>query len=533
MLAFWAAVLVLPAVVVHRRHVAREMARLPPAIVREPSVPWLDEAAMARLGWLTPRFPRGRAPRCGPRTGALRVGAFGDSFTYGDEVADGGEYPAALEKALSRPGRPVEVYNFGVPGYGFHQAVLMWEAARAAGCVDAAVFFEHGFVSERDATFGPAWQHARFVLDGSGLRLIVPEGDTPEERRRLSLRFFLPLDRARHDVLPPAALAMWLPRGYTARNPLYYRADADAEAREVYARLARRLSESGMPVALVSYDPWIAELAPSTGSLWSVHVPQSYGAAYLAPGRHQSALGNRRVAAAIACALERRSPCVVPALTFSGVPAAGAAAAAGPPVLDAGSAGPVELAAHSARDGAFWHGAPVDGDYLLGLEKRWGRWLDAPLLALKAAPKPGARLWAAWTRDGRREEALIGEVVSAGPGLAVARSGWDIETWRREGLVMYPRRPEAGQADVVRLEDEVLLRRCAGGRALCPESGRYYTAHLPRADEAGPAGALRLAGRTIGAWRRGREESLVRAQGPTGSWLSAAARVGRNASVIP
>lgn len=56
--------------------------------------------------------------------GRLRIGAFGDSFTHGDEVAFAdtwGEQLAALSPGL-------EVLNFGVPAYGPGQALLRYEA---------------------------------------------------------------------------------------------------------------------------------------------------------------------------------------------------------------------------------------------------------------------------------------------------------------------------------------------------------------------------------------------------------------------
>ena len=53
--------------------------------------------------------PRGQRP----------ILAVGDSFTFGDRVADGETWPAQLERMLGRP-----VLNGGVSGYGLDQAVL-------------------------------------------------------------------------------------------------------------------------------------------------------------------------------------------------------------------------------------------------------------------------------------------------------------------------------------------------------------------------------------------------------------------------
>lgn len=67
---------------------------------------------------------------------ALRILALGDSQTFGFGVRDGETYAAVLERLLrERTGRPVEVLNAGVPGYGTADQrnflVSRWEIGRA------------------------------------------------------------------------------------------------------------------------------------------------------------------------------------------------------------------------------------------------------------------------------------------------------------------------------------------------------------------------------------------------------------------
>lgn len=76
---------------------------------------------------LTPGSAFGHFPRRKP-AGAVRIGCFGDSFTWGDEVADGNDYPALLAALFSRAGAPhVEVLNFGNTAFGFNQTYVMRE----------------------------------------------------------------------------------------------------------------------------------------------------------------------------------------------------------------------------------------------------------------------------------------------------------------------------------------------------------------------------------------------------------------------
>src|SRR5262249_10902575 len=75
------------------------------------------------IGW-----PEDRAPRRQPNTFArLCATSFGDSFTYGDEVADDETWPYFLSVDLN-----CEVRNFGYSAYGLDQAVLRYEQERPA-----------------------------------------------------------------------------------------------------------------------------------------------------------------------------------------------------------------------------------------------------------------------------------------------------------------------------------------------------------------------------------------------------------------
>jgi GNAT superfamily N-acetyltransferase len=67
-------------------------------------------------------------------TGARGVLAVGDSFTFGDQVADDATWPARLERKLQRP-----VWNGGVFGYSFAQTVLRAEQLLDRLAVDTLV----------------------------------------------------------------------------------------------------------------------------------------------------------------------------------------------------------------------------------------------------------------------------------------------------------------------------------------------------------------------------------------------------------
>jgi hypothetical protein len=86
--------------------------------------------ASARINIDTAGFRRTGDPAKATVAGPIL--AVGDSYTYGDEVADGETWPAHLQRRTGR-----RVFNGGASGYGFDQTVL--RAERAAALVHPSV----------------------------------------------------------------------------------------------------------------------------------------------------------------------------------------------------------------------------------------------------------------------------------------------------------------------------------------------------------------------------------------------------------
>ena len=112
-----------------------------------------------------------------PADDVLRVVAFGDSFTFCEEVRDEHSWPAVVESELEG----VELLNFGVGGYGTDQALLRWRTVDPGERVDVVLV---GLLLENIGRnvnrYRPRWYpradsavvKPRFVLEGEGLRLL-------------------------------------------------------------------------------------------------------------------------------------------------------------------------------------------------------------------------------------------------------------------------------------------------------------------------------------------------------------------------
>jgi len=238
-------------------------------------------------------------------TGATRLCAFGDSFTHGDEVDARSDFPTLLRRELdARAPNRFEVLNFGVSSYGFHQAFLLWDALGARYGCDEVLLGPATFFPDRDTSFNhagldnPYYLHARYVLDGDGVRLVEVVGDSLQARSEQYLRFVPRLEYARYDRSPPVFLRALLRTGETVPNPFYYHpGDVRDEARETYRRLLRIMAASGAKIRLgLGAAGPIApgDLDDAAVDLFSIRMPRSFP--YVAPRGHQGPIGNQLVA---------------------------------------------------------------------------------------------------------------------------------------------------------------------------------------------------------------------------------------------
>ncbi len=132
----------------------------------------------------------GHVPRNGVRPNGTVPGrkeppvlAVGDSFTYGDEVADGETWPAALQALTGR-----RTVNGGVSGYGFDQIVLRAEIlARDVEPVGIVVSFIADDIRRTEMRRMWGAEKPYFDIEGDALVLRnVPVPPRPAPRSSLS-----------------------------------------------------------------------------------------------------------------------------------------------------------------------------------------------------------------------------------------------------------------------------------------------------------------------------------------------------------
>ncbi len=245
---------------------------------------------------------------------SIRIGCFGDSFTRGDEVNERYDYPSFLQGLFQKNGyENVEILNFGMGWYGFHQAFILWENVGRQYELDAVLLGPQAFHKRRDLSFNHSFSyspvqgdvhyfHSRYILKGNTVERIDPIGETITERIDNYWKFIPHLQYLRYDSNPPAFLtapaACLLPNRKLKANPFYYKKDRDREVNTIYRILLSRIADQTPRVFLTDYREQEVQLAGSiekdnvaaTLFYQPVHFP------YLAFTAHNGPCGNALLA---------------------------------------------------------------------------------------------------------------------------------------------------------------------------------------------------------------------------------------------
>ena len=167
--------------------------------------------------------------------GVIRIGTFGDSFTFGSEVHKEASYPYQLQTLLNSyfPSQKIEVLNFGMSGHGFQEQFLLWEKYAKLYKIDYILYGPYGLYPDRDLTFQKNWTYEltdsyfprdRFILLGKNkINLIALKGFSPEKKYKNYYTLFPSFTALRYDRKPFQLWESYLPffRGKLT-NPFYY-----------------------------------------------------------------------------------------------------------------------------------------------------------------------------------------------------------------------------------------------------------------------------------------------------------------------
>ena len=234
----------------------------------------------------------------------IRIGCFGESFTYGSEVNKVYDYPNLLQDLfISKGFENIEVINFGNAWHGFHQSFMLWEDVEKKYNLDY-VLLGPAFWPDRDTTFNhtqgqsPYFIHSRYILRGNKVEPVDIPGDNYEETFNNYYSFFPNFNSLRFDRHPPAFLECLIPKNRELVNPFYYSKESmQEEAHATYQILWTKIANK-MPVILGSYDQKIVNISRviDKSNLFATKLPVINSFPYKTAMGHNSPLGNQVLA---------------------------------------------------------------------------------------------------------------------------------------------------------------------------------------------------------------------------------------------
>lgn len=225
-------------------------------------VPGINPDLIRKLGYISEgkRSSFTRFPALKPED-TIRIGCFGDSYTFGAEVDESTDYPSLLQSIFNREGfANIEVLNFGSLAYGFPQSYLLWEGVGVLYGLDYLLLGPKGFQPERTTSFSFFEDfhhaHSRFILEQDELRLVDALGENPQEQIRAHRRFFPYWRYLRYDAAAPLFLKALIPSGrILRRNPFYYyNGEISEEARTIHTKLLAKMAEPYCCLVVLNHD---------------------------------------------------------------------------------------------------------------------------------------------------------------------------------------------------------------------------------------------------------------------------------------
>ena len=239
----------------------------------------------------------------------IRIGTFGDSHTFGDEVDKTETYPYQLQELLSKkfPDKSIEILNFGISGVGFQEQFLLWEKYAKKYKLDYILIGPRGFYPDRDTSFAKSWSRdtlrfpkMRFILSGNNkLKQIHIKGNTLEERYKNYYRLIPSWIALRYDRRPFQIWEKLFPilKNHIV-NPFYYiKISMYKESSKINKLLLKKMSNLHNKKILFFTDHHkMFDMYQQEGDLYNFNFISFIDNKFYKVFFHHSSLGNEVIA---------------------------------------------------------------------------------------------------------------------------------------------------------------------------------------------------------------------------------------------
>ena len=248
-------------------------------------------------------FPRRK------KKGSIRIGAFGDSSTYGSEVDPTETYPYQLQELLNQnfPNKSIEILNFGLPAVGFQSSWFLWKKYATSYQLDYILLGPTCFQSKRDTTFRMSFSglrsppRERFIFTNEPkLKQVHIKGKTLEERYRNYKRLLPPGSVFFYDRRP--AHILWMNFSFFRNKiakPFYYsNMSRDEEGIQINKLLLKKMKKQhNKKILFFTKNHSIGKSYSSFGKAYNLNIILSaINSSVYWKISHYSSLGNELAA---------------------------------------------------------------------------------------------------------------------------------------------------------------------------------------------------------------------------------------------
>jgi hypothetical protein len=181
----------------------------------------------------------------------IRIGCFGDSHTFGQEVGNSNDYPSLLQNIL---GPHYQVLNFGIPALSSDQVYSLIERNVNLYQIDIILLGPRGFYRDRSSTFNQFWQskrlpHSRFLIKNQTLYEVNPPGKNMYERIENYYSLFPDNILLLKDNTPPSFLKLGsMLLNLSFENPFYNEKKYLAEVENIQVKQIEKVLKLGKPI---------------------------------------------------------------------------------------------------------------------------------------------------------------------------------------------------------------------------------------------------------------------------------------------
>lgn len=236
----------------------------------------------------------------------IRIGVFGGSYAYGDDVGEQADYPTILGEIL---GPKYQVLNFGMSWFSLAQSYIFWDFYQEFFDLDIVVYGPRGLWLESNLTFNhtqdryPSYLRSRFVLQNGNLREIAPFGSTRQEAQKAYYSIWPPKQYWDYDLRPPSILRSFSYFTDTYyQNPFYHHPNPSSEHHQIIKAIFENMASKSKKLIIISdeveYDATLKEVATRHNNTTVINFSDhlSFGVPFATPSYHSSVYGNARIA---------------------------------------------------------------------------------------------------------------------------------------------------------------------------------------------------------------------------------------------